>query len=65
MLNKSGTNFDVTMLLNGRKVNIDREYANFDWYVVSILLPQSNELIRQKAEEAFVNHFGLPLASKR
>lgn len=55
---------DVTLLIEGVKVNIDLlPYKNYEWYVVYHAAPNSTSNIRRMMELEFDKNFGKPLYS--
>jgi|GEM_PF-2277694 len=63
---KSESNFySTTLSIEGSKVNIDKKPHNkFEWYVVYIAAPKSNQNVRNMYEDSFDQVFGKPKYSK-
>lgn len=63
-LNNDSNFYKTTLLIDGSKVNIDLEpFKEFEWYVVYIAAPKSNQNVRNMYEESFDQVFGQPLYS--
>ncbi|AZV42003.1 hypothetical protein BAOM_1393 [Peribacillus asahii] len=66
-LDRDGTTYDVCMQIETgfSGINIDEpRYSQYEWYIITISMPNSSLLIREQAEVAFDEVFGRPLASR-
>lgn len=63
-LNKDSNFYKITLSIDGTKVNISLEpFKEFEWYVVYIAAPSSNQNVRNMYEDSFDQIFGQPLYS--
>ncbi|WDV09208.1 hypothetical protein [Lysinibacillus irui] len=64
-LNKDSNFYRNTLSINGAKVNISlKPFKEFEWYVVYIAAPKSNQNVRDMYEDSFDQVFGKPKYSK-